>query len=249
MNIQSYLDRLNFHGPTTVDQSVLFSLQKKHLLHIPFENLDIHYGKGISLSINDIYQKIIIEKRGGFCYELNGLFNQLLRKIGFHTMLVSARVHMKNNTYSPEFDHLAIIVCIDNQKFLVDVGFGNFSLEPLKLDLNETIIDSFGLFKFDKYNRDYYRINEIIHKDSLPQYIFKMEERSLFEFENRSQFHQTSLDTHFKKKKLISIATSNGRITLNNSQLKITRSGISEEINFEDNEFEMYLKKYFDIEI
>ncbi len=101
MNIQSYLDRLDFYEPTNVDKNVLYKLHKQHLLNIPFENLDIHYGKKISLSINDIYQKVIIEKRGGFCYELNGLFHQLLKKIGFNTKLISAQVYTNNGEYSP----------------------------------------------------------------------------------------------------------------------------------------------------
>lgn len=249
MNIHPYLNRLNFHLPVTVDQNVLYKLQKQHLLNIPFENLDIHYEKKISLSTNDIYQKIIIEKRGGFCYELNGLFHLLLKEIGFNAKLISAKVHTKNGEYSPEYDHLAIIVSLDNQDFLVDVGFGNFSLEPLKLELDEKIIDSFGLFKFDKYNTEYYRINELNNDDLIPQYIFKIEDRKLSEFAKRCEFHQTSLDSHFTKKKLISIAKNDGRITLTNSQLKITRSGIAEEINFEENEFETKLKQYFNIEI
>lgn len=249
MNIQSYLNRINFHEPVSLDRDVLYKLQKQHLLNIPFENLDIHYGKKISLSINDIYQKVIIEKRGGFCYELNGLFHQLLKKIGFNTKLISAQVHTNNGEYSPPYDHLAIIVSLDDQEFLVDVGFGNFSLEPLKLETDKKIIDSFGLFQFDKYDTDYYRINEIINNDLIPQYIFKIQERKLSEFAERCEFHQTSIDSHFTKKKLISCAKCDGRITLNNSQLKITRSGIAEEINFKENEFETKLKQYFDIEI
>lgn len=249
MNIQSYLERINFHEPFRVDKNVLYKLQRRHLLNIPFENLNIHYGKKISISVNDIYQKIIIEKRGGFCYELNGLFHWLLKNIGFNAKLISARVHTKNGKYSPEYDHLAIIVTIDNQDFLVDVGFGKFSLEPLKLEKDKKITDRFGFFQFDKYDTNYYRINEIKNNSLIPQYIFKIEERKLSEFADRCEFHQTSINSQFTKRKLISIAKSNGRITLNNSQLKITCSGMEQKINFKENEFETKLKQYFDIKI
>jgi len=249
MDIQTYLDRIDFHDPLEVNMDILYKLQKKHLLNIPFENLDIHYGKKISLSINDIYRKIVMRNRGGFCYELNGLFHYLLKEIGFNAKLISARVHTKNGKYSPSYDHLAIIVNLESQEFLVDVGFGKFSLEPLKLKTSQKIKDSFGQFQFDKYNTDYYRINEIKNNVLIPQYIFKTQERELFEFKERCEFHQNSGDSHFTKKKLISIAKSDGRLTLNNSQLKITRSGIEEEIEFEENEFEIKLKQYFSIEI
>lgn len=249
MDVPAYLKRIDFHGAIGIDQNILFELQRKHLLNIPFENLDIHYGRKINLSVNKIYQKVVIHKRGGFCYELNGLFHRLLTKIGFNAKLISARVHTKNGEYSPDYDHLAIIVNIENQEYLVDVGFGKFSLEPLKLQMTEEINDSFGQFKFDKYDNNYYRVNEIINDDLIPQYMFKNEERELYEFNERREFHQTSDDSHFTEKKLISIAKSDGRITLNNSQLKISRLGIEDVIKFEESEFETKLKEYFKIEI
>jgi N-hydroxyarylamine O-acetyltransferase len=249
MDVQTYLERIDFEDTIALNKNILFKLQKKHLLNIPFENLDIHYNRKINLSLTDIYQKIIKEKRGGFCYELNGLFHDLLRQIGFDAKLISARVFVRDNEYSPEYDHLAIIVNVENSEFLVDVGFGKFSLEPLKLEMGQMISDSFGKFQFDKYDKDYYRINEIKDNNLLPQYIFKNKERKLSEFAKRCEFHQTSQNSHFTKKKLISIAKADGRITLNNAQLKITRYGIEEEINFDENEFESKLKQYFDIEI
>lgn len=249
MNIQTYLDRIDFRDNIALNKNVLYKLQKKHLLNVAFENLDIHYGRKINLSLTDIYQKIVIQKRGGFCYELNGLFHNLLKEIGFNAKLISARVHTKDAEYSPEYDHLAIIVNLENKEFLVDVGFGKFSLEPLKLEMNQMISDSLGNFQFDKYNKDYYRINEIKNGNLFPQYIFKSQERELSEFTKRCKFHQTSENSHFTKKKLISIATMDGRITLNNSQLKITRFGIEEQINFDENNFEAKLKHYFGIEL
>ena len=249
MDIRPYLNRINFTDSPQVNKRVLYDLQKKHLLNIPFENLDIHYGRKINLSIAHIYKKIIIDKRGGFCYELNGLFHQLLKEIGFNAKLISARVHVKNEEYSPEYDHMAIIVNLENQDYLVDVGFGKFTLEPLELITNQKIIDSLGQFQFDTYEKDYYRVNELKSSDLIPQYIFTKNERKLSEFAKRCEFHQTSDESHFSKKKLISIATNEGRITLNNSQLKITKAGIEEEVKFDESEFETKLKHYFDIVI
>ncbi|CAM3577358.1 arylamine N-acetyltransferase family protein [Zobellia roscoffensis] len=249
MNAQAYLNRIDFQDTITIKKSVLFKLQKQHLLNIPFENLDIHYGRNIRLSIMDMYQKVVVEKRGGFCYELNGLFCDFLKQIGFNAKLISARVHTKEAHYSPEYDHLAILVQLDNHDFLVDVGFGKFSLEPLKLEIGQRILDKYGQFQFDKYDANYFRINEVKNNKLIPQYIFRNEERNLSEFAERCMFHQTSENSHFTKKKLISIAKKEGRITLNNSQLKITRMGVEEQVDFEENEFDAKLKQHFDIEI
>ena len=249
MDIKLYLDRINFHKKLDVTKDVLYELQKTHLLNVPFENLDIHYGKKISIHPNDIYQKVVIGKRGGFCYELNGLFYQLLKKIGFSVKLISGQVYIEKGEYSPKYDHLAIIATIDNQEYLVDVGFGKFSLEPLKIQIDQEIKDNIGQFQFDKYDSEYFRINEIKSNNLIPQYIFIIEDCGLSEFKERCEFHQTSTDSHFTHKKVISIAKENGRITLNNTRLKITHLGIEEEIIFDKNEYISRLKEHFNIEI
>ena len=247
MIVEKYLERIKMSTPAKASKDFLYKLQRSHLLNVPFENLDIHYNRPISLNLDDIYEKIVVRKRGGFCYELNGLFNQLLKQLGFNSYLVSAQVHDKDGDYSPEYDHLAIIVNIDNEEFLVDVGFGKFALEPLPIKLNEEIVDMYGIFRFDQYGSDYLRISEVVNQSLSPQYIFSRKERKLSEFNNRCHFHQTSKDSHFSRKKMISVAMSNGRMTLNNTQLKTTVSDISETIDFKEDEFEDRLFEYFNI--
>ena len=130
MHKELYLERMGFRESTEPGLESLTQLQEAHLLNIPFENLDIHYGIPIELDIDKIYQKIIIDKRGGFCYELNGLFYELITAIGFKAKRVSARVFNKEKGYGPEFDHLAIIVDISGVEYLSDVGFGEFTFAP-----------------------------------------------------------------------------------------------------------------------
>ena len=249
LNIPLYLKRINYTKEIKLNKETLFELQKKHLKSIPFENLDIHYGKEIILDIDSICTKIITNKRGGFCYELNGLFYNLLNDIGFHVKMISGRVYRKDNYYTKEFDHLAIIATIEKQKYLVDVGFGKFSLKPLEIQFDINLIDDFGEFRFDKYDADYLRINEVINGKLIPQYIFKTKERKFSEFELMCRFHQSSKDSHFTKKKVISVVTNDGRLTLNDNQLKITKGKFEKETLFEEKEFDSLLKEYFDIEI
>ena len=246
---KQYLDRINVSHPIEINKKTLFQLQRAHLLSIPFENLDIHYGIPIRLDIKSIYHKIVENKRGGFCYELNGLFNELLNEIGFESKLVSARTYGKDHAYSPEFDHLAIIVNLDGEEILVDVGFGKFSFDPLPIKMNVVLSDNYGDFMFDKYSSSYRRINEIKNDKVFPQYIFSTQGRELLEFEERCEFHQVSKDSHFTQKKVISIAKENGRVTLNNTQLKISQSGIEQIIQIEEDEFELKLLELFGIVI
>ena len=96
MDTERYLRRIGIKETTfLVNAESLKFLQKQHLLHIPFENLDIHWKRPILLDTGKFYEKIIEEKRGGFCYELNGLFYELLTEIGFQCKIISARVFQR----------------------------------------------------------------------------------------------------------------------------------------------------------
>ncbi|MBC3540173.1 arylamine N-acetyltransferase [Rufibacter sediminis] len=249
MDIQLYLDRINYKGSISVSKNVLFELQAAHLLSVPFENLDIHYKNKIRLDILSIYKKIVINRRGGFCYELNGLFYHLLKNIGFDVRMVSGRVYSKDGSYGAEYDHLAIVVNVDGKKYLVDVGFGKFSYKPLEILSGVNISDEFGVFRFDKAHDDYLRINLVENGNSVPQYLFKVKEREFVEFQGMCEFHQTSNESHFTNKKVVSIVTRNGRKTLNNNQIKITENGIDKMKEFEEELFEFHLKEHFGIEI
>ncbi len=249
MNIKKYLDRIKYYSEVEASKDVLFGLHKHHLLNIPFENLDIHYRTKIALDLEKIYQKIIIKKRGGFCYELNSLFNELLRGIGFDTFLISGRVYRDNDTYGPEFDHMAIIVTLECKLFLVDVGFGKFILEPLNFEIDNPQIDNYGTFSIDKFDDVNYSVNKLEAAMRIPEYIFNLNKRQFADFKEMCDFHQTSKDSHFTKNKVISIVDTNGRVTLTNETLKITKDDITNTIEFEKSEFEYILDKYFDIQI
>jgi len=245
MDIKTYLNRIkakNFSKPT---KEKLFYLQKQHLLHIPFENLDIHYGKTIELDLEAIYHKIILKNRGGFCYELNGLFTSLLNNLGFQANMISARVHTQNKEYGKEFDHMAILVVIEDNTYLCDVGFGNFTLEPLEFVLDKRLQDENGTFIFDNKVNGYYRVSVVKEGQWEPNYIFTTTPRNLSEFESMCHYHQTSDESHFTKKKVVSVLTKSGRITLNDTQLKVTIGSEIKLQDFKKREFETYLKKYF----
>lgn len=247
MDIKQYLERIQYRKKTEVSKEVLWELQKAHLLAVPFENLDIHCQQEISLNLAAVFDKVVRNKRGGFCYELNGLFYFLLKSIGFEAKMVSGRVATTEGTYGPEYDHLAIVVCLEGIDYLVDVGFGRFSLEPLEIQTALPIVDPLGVFQFDVYEAGYLRINSLEKEVLMPQYIFSLQERVWAAFEEMCWFHQNSVASHFTQKKIISILTPNGRITLNDQLLKITSGDEIQEVEFEIEKFPVFLKTYFKI--
>ena len=247
MRIEPYLHRINFKQPVRTDLQTLFALQHHHLLHVTFENLDIHYQKRlIRLKLGAIFDKVVLQKRGGFCYELNGLFYALLHELGFEVKMVSARVHQNEGGYSPEFDHMALLVTLHSDIYLVDVGFGRFSLEPLLLQMKVICKDPHGSFVFDSY-QDNFRANLLENGRRIPQYIFTSESRKLEDFAGMCYFHQHSPESHFTQKKLISLAREDGRITLTDDVLKLTQAGYTKEEKFATGLFREKLNEIFNI--
>jgi len=251
LEIQKYLERIGFHEKALPTTGVLEALQKNHLLRIPFENLDIHYKVPIELPLDRIFEKVVIRRRGGFCYELNGLFYALLDSIGFNVKMISARVfNQDQQIFSPEFDHLAIIAEIDSEEYLVDVGFGEFAFCPLKVELNTIQMDERGSFMIDKHDHLYYKVAKLVGNDWVPEYMFTLKKRGLNEFGEMCYYNQTSPLSHFTQNRFCSLPTKNGRITVTGSKIKITElDRVTELPVSNDAEFVNALREYFHIQI
>src|SRR2546426_8959332 len=132
INREAYLERINYHGSLSPTAETLRELQVAHLLSVPFENLSILAGQAIVLEDEALFTKIVANRRGGFCYEANGLFAALLRALGFDVAMLSAEVANAAGEFGPDFDHMTLMVTLA-QRWLVDVGFGDSFLEPLLL--------------------------------------------------------------------------------------------------------------------
>lgn len=230
MNVGEYLLRIGFsESQPSPSVELLRSLQRSHLLAVPFENLDIHWQRPIVLDTGRFFTKIVAERRGGFCYELNGLFNELLRLLGFQTRLVSARV-FNGSEHGPEFDHAAIIVTIAGQEFLTDVGFGAFTAEPLRFLLDEEQSDASGTFVIRRREDDGY-FEVMKQEDGVwrSEYMFTDAGRELSEFAEMCDFQQYAPESHFRKGKLCSIMIEQGRKTLTDRSFILTTNGSKNE--------------------
>ena len=223
MNFPSYLQRLQYTGPLEPNLETLTQLQLAHLLSIPFENLDIHTGREIQLDTEKLFQKIVEEKRGGFCYELNGLFYELLRHLGYQVTRIAAQVHStEKQAFGPEYDHLALIVQLDDKIYLTDVGYGEFLVNPLLISLDAPQEDSRGeVYILREHGGDELRVEKWIEERWKPEYKFTLQAREFHEFEPMCHYQQFDPSSHFQKQKLISQLTETGRITLTSTKLKI----------------------------
>ena len=250
MQVQTYLNRIGINKIKTPSQEFLTELQNRHLLSIPFEDLDIP-EKRIELDLNKIYQKIIPSKRGGFCYELNGLFHWLLSSLGFKVDMLSARVfNSQKNEFGPEFDHMTLLVQFPkiDKHYLADVGFGDTFRTPIEIYGGE-VNDVSGHYRIKGGNNA--SVLQLENENEwIPQYSFSLTPRKFSDYKQMCDFQQDNPASHFRIRKICTIATESGRITLSNYSLTIAEGKSKNKITFDDQEeFNTYLKKYFDIDI
>ena len=157
MNIEKYLQRIGFEGTPKPNLDTLKSLHYAHMHHVPFENLDIHYDTYIEVSLERFYQKIVENNRGGFCFELNGLFNWALQQIGFEVTMLSAAVIREDGSYGLPLGHLTNMIHLDNKQWLVDVGFGDNFIYPLEFVTDQIQIQKGRYYKLTQLNDQYYQ--------------------------------------------------------------------------------------------
>ena len=245
MNVPAYLRRIGYSGPITATLETLRSIHRAHLETVPFENLDISFKRPIVLDQDRFVHKIVEEKRGGFCYELNGALAALLREMGYHVTLLSARAPHKDGSPGPEFDHLALRVDLDDP-WLVDVGFGECFLEPLLLKPGIEQEQDQGSFRIKDEGSSLSVERQQPDGSWKTEYLFTMMPRQLGDFADMCHYHQTSPESHFTQKRLCTLATRRGRITLSDMKLIVTENGNRQESNLgSEEEWRKVLKQHF----
>ena len=249
IDVKAYLKRVGYKGSTRPTETTLRKLHQRHLLTVPFENLDIHMRQPIVLSQSAFYDKIVKHHRGGFCYELNGSFGNLLRELGFGVSMLSARVARRDGRFSAEFDHMTLLVQL-KEPWLADVGFGDSFTEPKRLSLSDPQEDHRRYFKLTR--RDDGMLMSRRKEGSTrweTQYKFTLKPRKLSDYIPRCRWQQTSPRSHFTKNRLCTRLTPNGRITLTDTKFIVTRNGNKVERQVKSlEEFDALLSRHFGIE-
>lgn len=248
MNVDAYLERINYRDTLTPNAETLRKLQVAHLLAVPFENLSIHASEPIVLQDDALFSKIVERRRGGFCYECNGLFAALLRALGFEVNMLSAEVADSEGRFSQPFDHMALLLNLD-QRWLVDVGFGDSFLEPLLLDERNEQTQGKRTFRITS-DGDYLILERRQNEEWSAQYRFKLQPYQYDDFAEMCRYHQTSPQSHFTQQRICSRATADGgRISLSEMRLIITADdGQRREELLPDNEdYQTALRDHFGI--
>jgi N-hydroxyarylamine O-acetyltransferase len=247
LDISAYLERIGYHGRPGVSARALAEMHLAHLYAVPFENLDIQLGRPLSLDDAALFEKIVTRRRGGFCYELNGLFCGLLRELGYRVTMLSAEVARKGGGFSAPFDHLALRVDLD-EAWLVDTGFGDGFRLPVRLD--KTADQAQGGSAYLIIQDGDYRV--LMRRDAggdwTPQYRFTLQPHTLAAFGARCRYHQTSPESHFTQGRICTLATPAGRVTLSGMRLiETTEAGRMETELAGEAEYAAALRERFGV--
>jgi N-hydroxyarylamine O-acetyltransferase len=238
LDVSAYLTRISYDGPVEPTLPALRGLHLAHLRSVPVENLDIHLGRPISLAEEQLFAKVVGQRRGGFCYELNGLFAALLREIGYEVTLLAAQFPLPDGREPIAFDHLVLRVEAPGMApVLADVAAGRsgfvtpLTIGSVAVQAQSTAGASFRLQPEDGAMRLWRQEPGGAWERS---YRFTWQPRQLADFEAGCRYHQTSPDSHFTQKRICTLMTGDGRVTLADNVLITTRNGDRREEHLTD---------------
>jgi len=248
MDIRAYCDRIAYRGEIMSSSDALRALHLAHALAVPFENLDNFLGRPISLEPADLFAKIVTGKRGGYCFELNGLFSLLLEAMGFEVTRLIARVRYGAKPPYPR-SHQVSMVKVGGEPWLADVGFGgNGLLEPIRLSSDVQVKQHSEEFRLAAIDSDEYLLQCLVHDEWESLYSFTLEPFQPVDYLYPNYFHSHSPESRFMQRRICTIPTTDGRKTLVDRSLSIRRNGKNEKSSAgSDAEYARLLREHFGI--
>lgn len=222
LDIAAYLRRVGYDGPLEPGLETLSGLHFRHALAIPFENLDPLTGRPVRLDIAALQQKLLHENRGGYCFEQNLLFMEVLRALGFSVSGLAARVlwNLPEDSVTPS-SHMLLRIDMADGIRIADVGFGGLTLTaPLRLEAGLEQKTPHETFRLDRDGEDW-RMRVQVGGAWRTVYRFGLEERFLVDYEVSNYFTSTNPESHFLHSLIAARPTRDGRLALLNRRFSI----------------------------
>jgi N-hydroxyarylamine O-acetyltransferase len=247
-DLHSYLARIGFHGETSPDFDTLKRLMRRQLFSVPFENLDVQAGKVPSLAPEALYTKIVERRRGGYCYEVNGIFAMALEAVGISHNLVAARP-MTYAVRRPK-THMVIIATIDGDEWLCDLGFGSYGIrEPLNLRwLDREIRQGYDTFMLTMVSERDYLLQSLVDGAWKSLYEFNLCPQEWVDFEPANWLNATHPDTIFTQGLIVVLQHETGKTVLSGDRFRYVSEGRVEESIVKPEEVAELLLTYFSLD-
>ncbi|XP_077130197.1 uncharacterized protein LOC143785332 isoform X1 [Ranitomeya variabilis] len=217
LDLNTYLQRIGIADYAAVSQtpslSKLRTIHRQHVLSVPFESLSIHSGEKIFLDVEWIYEKIVLRKRGGFCFENNGLFFWVLQQLGYQPRVLSSSVKNKfTGLYESPLSHMMMTVDLEGRRWLCDVGFGDGIMEPFPLEAGWEEEQDCGVYRL-QVDEDEWHLQRKEEEVWKSLYKFTLQERTFEDFRELCELYQTSPSSFFVQKSFCSLRLPHGQLT------------------------------------
>ena len=225
-DLSAYFKRIGIEGMAPrADIETVGTLMRRQLFSVPFENLDVQAGKGVSLVPEDIAQKILFEGRGGYCYEVNGLFAMALEAIGVAYRFVAARP-MFYPVRRPR-THMVIVATIEGVPWLCDLGFGSCGIRaPLRLDrLDIAVQQDDDVFMVTREANGEFVLEARLDGEWVKQYGFDLSPQEWIDFHPANYLNSTHPEAIFVQKTVVVLHRPTGRSILLGDRLKTIEGG------------------------
>ena len=245
--LTKYCERIGYENELKANEQTLKGLMRHQLMTVPFENLDVQAGKVVSLVPEEIVEKIINRNRGGYCYEVNGVFAMALEALGIEYQFVAARP-MFYPVKRPK-THMAIIATVEGRQWLCDLGFGSYGIRaPMDLgEAGQAIKQDHDTFMLEKTGADEYLLKAYVEDAWANQYAFDLHPWEWIDFAPANYLNSTHPDAIFVQKRLVIIQNLAGRTILLGNDLKTIQNGVITKLEIEDGQVETILSTYFNL--
>jgi N-hydroxyarylamine O-acetyltransferase len=249
-NLDSYFERINYQGSMEASEDTLRDIHIAHTLNVPFENLDVFYRRPILLDGASLHKKIVKERRGGYCFEMNGIFSLVLQEMGFKVTNLLAKVTIDGIHYTTK-THQAILVEIAGNQWLADVGFGNEGIiAPLILEEYTEQKQFAHTYRLITHPTLGYVLQKKDQTGYHPLYAFTLDACSPEDFLMSNHFTSTFPESFFLTMRMCTMPTKEGRITLTDSHFKVVdKNDVLDTPIDNENEFITVLKERFCLDL
>lgn len=247
--VRAYLDRIGFEGPLDGGTKLLAELQERHLHTVPYENLDILRRKPLSLEIDALLDKIVVRRRGGYCFELNALFGWLLQELGYSVTNYFARFWRDEPNPPPKRRHQVLKVGVDDAFYLCDVGVGGIvPRKPIRME--EGLVQQQGdeTYRLERDSDFGWMLCELKQGEWKRIYSFTEEPQLPKDYTMATYWCENAPDSIFRHNPMVAIRTREGRNTIAGREFRIfTAEGVHAFTPPTDREYNEALRTYFGI--
>jgi N-hydroxyarylamine O-acetyltransferase len=248
MRVENYLKRIGVEAPVKPDLDSLRAIHRAHLATISYENLDVQFGRPVTIEIPAIYEKIVENGRGGWCYEMNGILGWALKEFGFKVTRATGAVMREVSGSAAEGNHLVLKIELDDGVYLADVGFGDGPLEPFAVRPGPFTANGFG-FNVTRVDDSWWRFHN--HRQGgAPSFDFNLAPADESLFATKCNWLQTAPDSTFVQNLICFRHRDSGFVALRGRVLReVTPQGICERVLDSADDFGSVIAQIFALNI